>query len=1823
MKTISYNFSRIVKSTALVLAIMMFGFSQLQAQNVAQIGSTEYATLDEAIAEVQTGETIEIIASACTVSNTAVIPSGVTITGQGKTSTTMTIASTSGSGLTLNNANVTLSNMTIDGSQITSGGYKTLVNVRADGCLITDVVMTGGGHSTWNSSILVETLPSTATFTVSNSTISGAFRGVLRESCSANIVINNCDITATYPFNIDGGNGGTVTVTGGALHGWTSYSGVDQVIFTDVTFSKGSGSYNVVAAYVNTTFNNCDMEPGMKIYAQTSGFNFTLNDCEMDGQLITNQNFTELFPADPDVWNKCLTTVNEVTLVSKQAQVTEVLTGATTDKYAMMTKSFEYNGALCGPASDKTLNLNCNDSTLIMKNNGTQIASLTSAGGKYTLEYACEDGSMVSMTNVSVAISEGTAFTVTDQTTFFTAAEGYYLVETDNGGSYTYSVGTLADKVACIGDGSLGTQYFTTLADAVTAASAATDTIVILQDIADLPQQTIDKNISINLNNHTLSGSTSKLINITAGDVTIKNGNITSTATRMIDHASTGTLNINDCVLSGVGQMVYAENGTVNANNSTLSGANFVIYSTNCIFNAIDCNIRSTATAIQNTTGSTFYLENCNVTAPAVAISNAGNAGAAGVMKINGGEIRSTSYGSTGTIYISNGSVDIYGDTKIYAYYRAIEATTNEYAANSIVVNFGGYMDGGNLVASGAPSIILRDTTVVPAKPYAIDVWYASTINIFGDATITANNQNVTAAIGLVNGGTANITGGTIETYNDGVLLGNWVYPDGNVNTLNVSDSAFIQSTHGETVNNTNTYPSEVEIWGGTFSDDVSGEMCRDGYAAFANGTTPETYTVVPSYTVYYSANNGTTEKDTVYVRQTELAYTVEGNSFTNGSLIFSGWNIKADGTGANINPGATMTLTHDTTLYAQWRGVAKIGDVHYSTLNEAAAAVPVGTPTTITILQNLNFYDITGSNLTNKTITFTGAPTDTLTLTTTGHTQTAASGADLTFENITLKNDNSGNYRGIIHLSKLTLSGCEILGFMNGYAETFICNNCTFTQSTGEYSLWSYGSHCTFNSCVFNGKGKTVNIYTDQTTYDYRMVTFNDCAFNADPAVTGKSALQINSRYCCFIVNVNNCTVSGFTNTTATAVPGYENLVNNKKEVANTNTTLNVDGVQVLRESDCGPVAKIGGTFYTSLQAALDAAYEMNGDVTIELVDDITGYSIVHQKAGLNVTIEGNDHTVAGQIIVDGDGRASGTETLTIQNVAFNDDGSHFCSGLDGFIMVPSTKTTGTPYYTGKYNYAHNITISDCSFTSTSSSLDVVGFKANSGAGNYNTVLNHVIGDNLHSLAQFTGTTGATITNDTITNSQSFVNVNGGGGNFTISNCSYTGVDPSDGYAVRENGSSSANITLTNNSFSANKVLVLGKNGAGDPTGTINVESGNYNGVISKETVAGSTAIFSFTGGTFDQSVATVQNWCAEGYGAFDDHNDSPHTCTVYPAATVHFDANGGEGTMADTIVKKAEPYRVPECQFTPVAPYNFAGWKDATDHDYNVGDFITLTSDTTLIAQWSLANTITYHSNYGTDITQVQTKLQGETVVLYDATAFAWTGHDLIGWNTQADGNGTPYDLGADYSDNANLVLYAVWQLKPCDPVTDYDGNEYQAVRLGSTYVCWTTQNLRSTHYYDGTEIPGVMQYPAATRAVDPNGNLYTQDAALRNDGRDLEAEYSGGGIQGVCPDGWRLPTQADMEALMAGEEVPELLTDNWLPMGGSNSSGLSLLPSGYYNPATSSFEDRGVTSIIWLGTPASVIYHACKFGAACGTYELVPGTPGMGCSVRCVKD
>ena len=100
----------------------------------------------------------------------------------------------------------------------------------------------------------------------------------------------------------------------------------------------------------------------------------------------------------------------------------------------------------------------------------------------------------------------------------------------------------------------------------------------------------------------------------------------------------------------------------------------------------------------------------------------------------------------------------------------------------------------------------------------------------------------------------------------------------------------------------------------------------------------------------------------------------------------------------------------------------------------------------------------------------------------------------------------------------------------------------------------------------------------------------------------------------------------------------------------------------------------------------------------------------------------------------------------------------------------------------------------------------------------------------------------------------------------------------------------------------------------------------------------------------------------------------------------------------------------------------------------------------------------------------------------------------------------------------------------------VTDIDGNTYSTVRIGNQ--CWTRENLRTTKLPDGTAITsgtisttGASYYtnPAGgASAVPVQGYLYNFHAATNG------VIAGGDNIQGICPVGWRLPSNADWNEL-----------------------------------------------------------------------------------------
>jgi len=192
-----------------------------------------------------------------------------------------------------------------------------------------------------------------------------------------------------------------------------------------------------------------------------------------------------------------------------------------------------------------------------------------------------------------------------------------------------------------------------------------------------------------------------------------------------------------------------------------------------------------------------------------------------------------------------------------------------------------------------------------------------------------------------------------------------------------------------------------------------------------------------------------------------------------------------------------------------------------------------------------------------------------------------------------------------------------------------------------------------------------------------------------------------------------------------------------------------------------------------------------------------------------------------------------------------------------------------------------------------------------------------------------------------------------------------------------------------------------------------------------------------------------------------------------------------------------------------------------------------------------------------------------------------------------------------------------------EPFDSVTDYDDNIYSTIIIGSQI--WMAENLRTTHYSDGTTIPKVTGDAAWVNLTDSDkaycwyyndsatyantyGALYTWAAAM-NDADNSNANPSG--IQGICPDGWHLPSDAEWIELemylgmsqaqadsfnvwRGNEEGSKLAGDSslWADGGLENNvnfgtSGFMAVPSGYRYYEIGNFWSLNQYACFWSST------------------------------------
>ena len=84
----------------------------------------------------------------------------------------------------------------------------------------------------------------------------------------------------------------------------------------------------------------------------------------------------------------------------------------------------------------------------------------------------------------------------------------------------------------------------------------------------------------------------------------------------------------------------------------------------------------------------------------------------------------------------------------------------------------------------------------------------------------------------------------------------------------------------------------------------------------------------------------------------------------------------------------------------------------------------------------------------------------------------------------------------------------------------------------------------------------------------------------------------------------------------------------------------------------------------------------------------------------------------------------------------------------------------------------------------------------------------------------------------------------------------------------------------------------------------------------------------------------------------------------------------------------------------------------------------------------------------------------------------------------------------------------------------------------------------------------------------------------------------------------------------------EATSLMTeDYWVPTGGTDDYGFSVLPGGYYNAVTGKYERTLINSYFWTVKEAGLVAISCMFGEACSTMVMEPELKENGFSVRCV--
>lgn len=181
----------------------------------------------------------------------------------------------------------------------------------------------------------------------------------------------------------------------------------------------------------------------------------------------------------------------------------------------------------------------------------------------------------------------------------------------------------------------------------------------------------------------------------------------------------------------------------------------------------------------------------------------------------------------------------------------------------------------------------------------------------------------------------------------------------------------------------------------------------------------------------------------------------------------------------------------------------------------------------------------------------------------------------------------------------------------------------------------------------------------------------------------------------------------------------------------------------------------------------------------------------------------------------------------------------------------------------------------------------------------------------------------------------------------------------------------------------------------------------------------------------------------------------------------------------------------------------------------------------------------------------------------------------------------------------------------------VTDANGREYQTVRVGCD--CWIAENLK-------TSAEGAAYYNE-DNANEGFGLLYDWNSAVGSNNT-VKTCKTGTYIQGVCPDGWAIPTPAQFNNMIAAAGGDYAIksddVNTWLPgNAGTNTSGFGAKGAGYYEGMQ--YQRQLGYTYFWtceLNPSNSLVARTVELRCGCGEFTVYDKSKESKVSVRCVK-